>query len=66
MVKPWLVVRAGLSNCGGKVAVNQSSPIGVISTQKKWALAVSDYTQAIAINPNYFLSYSNLKRSQSF
>ncbi|QOV22775.1 hypothetical protein [Anabaenopsis elenkinii] len=49
-----------------KVAVNQSSPIGVISTQKKWALAVSDYTQAIAINPNYFLSYSDLQRSQSF
>ncbi|QOV22779.1 hypothetical protein [Anabaenopsis elenkinii] len=40
--------------------MNQSSStIGVISTQKKWALAVSDYTQAIAINPNYLLSYSD-------
>ncbi|MDH6098152.1 hypothetical protein NWP21_04705 [Anabaenopsis sp. FSS-46] len=28
-------------------------------SQKKWALAVADYIQAIAINPNYFLSYSD-------
>jgi hypothetical protein len=41
--------------------VNQSlSTIRVISTQKKWALAVADYIQAIAINPNYLLFYSNL------
>ncbi|WP_271761319.1 hypothetical protein [Anabaena sp. CS-542/02] len=50
-----------------KVPVNQSSStIRVISTQKKWALAVADYIQAIAINPNYLLSYSDSQRSQSF
>ncbi|MDB9445676.1 hypothetical protein PN447_04985 [Anabaena sp. CS-542/02] len=47
--------------------MNQSSStIRVISTQKKWALAVADYIQAIAINPNYLLSYSDSQRSQSF